>query len=375
VVAWEILAAVLAIAVAASLVSPRIGVSVALLEMVGGILAGNYFGVSATGQDWLPFLAGIASVMLVFLAGAEIDPVAMRRTWKASASIGLLSFLAPFLAAWGFTALVLGWDGPASLLAGVALSTTSVAIVYVVLVESGTSRTPTGKLILSACFITDLGTALALSVLFIRPNDYFFLLLAAIAASTWFAPRAFARLFASLKGTVGETEVKVIFFSVILLGAVAQLANSQAVLPAYILGISVATLMDRNRAVLLRLRSLTLAFLTPFFFVNAGLDVSVAAVVAGAGVISVLVGVKIGAKLLGVIPAARKFVGHDTLYISLLMSTGLTFGTISALYGLNSGIIDRFQFSVLLTVVIATAIIPTLIAERWFRPAEESEDL
>jgi Kef-type K+ transport system membrane component KefB len=373
-VEWEILAAVLAIAVAASLVSPRVGVSVALLEMIGGILAGNYFGVSTVGQSWLPFLAGIASVVLVFLAGAEIDPVAMRRTWKASASIGVLSFLAPFFAAWGFTELVLGWSPQASLLAGVALSTTSVAVVYVVLVETGTSRTPTGKLILSACFITDLGTALALSVLFVRPNEYFFLLLAAIAASTWLAPRVFRRLFASLKGTAGETEVKAIFFAVILLGAVAQLASSPAVLPAYILGLSMASLMGENRAILLRLRSLTLAFLTPFFFISAGLEVSIAAVVAGAGVVAVLLGVKVGAKLAGVLPATRAFVGHDSLYIALLMSTGLTFGTISALYGLDSGIIDRFQFSVLLTVVIASAIIPTIIADRWLRPSGETAD-
>ncbi|HLM70721.1 MAG TPA: cation:proton antiporter [Thermoplasmata archaeon] len=373
-VAWEVLAAVLAVAVIASLVSIRIGVSVALLEMIGGVLAGNYFGVSTNGQDWLPFIAGIASVVLVFLAGAEIDPVAMRKTWKASAAIGILSFLAPFLAAWGFAALVLHWSPQASLLAGVALSTTSVAVVYVVLVESGTSRTATGKLILSACFITDLGTALALSVLFLRPNEYIFLLIAAIAASAWLAPKIFAPLLRYLKGKVGETEVKVIFFSVILLGAVAQLAGSQAVLPAYIFGLAMASVMAQNRAVLLRLRSMTLAFLTPFFFINAGLDVSLAAVVVGVGLVVILFGVKVGAKLAGVLPTTRRLVGHDSVYISLLMSTGLTFGTISALYGLESGIIDKFQFSVLLTVVIASAIIPTLIAQQWFRPAPEAGD-
>ncbi len=242
------------------------------------------------------------------------------------------------------------------------------------LVESGTSRTATGKLILSACFITDLGTALALSVLFIRPNEDIFLLIAAIAASAWLAPKIFAPLLSYLKGKVGETEVKVIFFSVILLGAVAQLAGSQAVLPAYILGLSMASVMAQNRAVLLRLRSMTLAFLTPLFFINAGLNVSIAAVVAGVGLVVILFGLKVGAKLAGVLPTTRRLVGHDSVYISLLMSTGLTFGTISSLYGLESGIIDQFQFSVLLTVVIASAIIPTLIAQQWFRPDREAGD-
>jgi Kef-type K+ transport system membrane component KefB len=367
-VEWALLTIVAGLAVLASLVSVRLGVSVAILEIVAGILAGNYLGVSAAGQDWLPFLGGIGSVVLTFLAGAEIDPVAMRMTWKASATIGILSFLAPFLAAWAFTSVVLGWSGEASLLAGVALSTTSVAVVYVVLVETGASHTPTGKLILSACFITDLGTALALSLLFVRPNEYVFILLAAVVASTLTVPRLFDWLFARLKGRAGEPEVKLLFFGVVLLGTVAQLAGSPAVLPAYILGLALASVLDRNRAVLLKLRSLTLAFLTPFFFVSAGLNVSIAALVAGAGLILVLFSVKVGAKLVGVFPAARRLVGRDSAYISLLMSTGLTFGTISSLYGLNAGIIDRFQFSVLLSVVIATAIVPTVIAQTWFQP-------
>jgi len=370
---WALLTIALGLAVLASLVSIRLGVSVAILEILAGVVAGNYLGVSAAGQDWLPFLAGIGSVVLTFLAGAEIDPVAMRKTWKASVTIGFVSFLAPFLAAWGATYLLLGWTWAASLLAGVALSTTSVAVVYVVLVETGTSRTPTGKLILSACFITDLGTALALSLLFIRPNEYIFLLLAAIIAATLTVPKLFDWMFAALHGRAGEPEIKAIFFVVVVLGAAAQLAGVPAVLPAYILGLALATVLDRNRAVLLKLRSLTLAFLTPFFFISAGLDVSTAALVSGAGLIALLFGVKVGAKLTGLLPTVRALVGHDSGYIALLMSTGLTFGTISSLYGLNAGIIDRFQFSVLLTVVIATAIIPTVIAQTWFQP-EPAED-
>jgi Kef-type K+ transport system membrane component KefB len=372
-VEWELLTVLVGLAVLASLFSIRIGVSVAILEILAGIVAGNAFGISSAGQDWLPFVAGIGSVVLTFLAGAEIDPVAMRRTWKASVSIGLLSFLAPFLAAWGFAYLVLDWGWTASLLAGVALSTTSVAVVYVVLIETGSSRTPTGKLILSACFITDLGTAVALSLLFVRPNEYIFLLVAAIIAATLVFPRLFDWLFVRLKGRAGEPEVKLLLFGVVLLGATAQLAGSQAVLPAYILGLALASVLGRNRDVLLKLRSLTLALLTPFFFLNAGLNVSLAAVVAGATLVLVLFGVKVGAKLLGVLPTVRKLVGHDSTYIALLMSTGLTFGTIATTYGLTAGIIDRAQFSILLTVVIATAIVPTLVAQTWFRPEATEE--
>jgi Kef-type K+ transport system membrane component KefB len=59
------------------------------------------------------------------------------------------------------------------------------------------------------------------------------------------------------------------------------------------------------------------------------------------------------------------------MYTTLLMSTGLTFGSICALYGLTNGIIDQLQYTILVTAVIASAVVPTLIAQRWFEPANE----
>lgn len=367
-VAWGLLAIVVGIAVIASLISVRIGVSVAIVEIVLGIVAGNAFGVSGTGQDWLPFLAGVGSVVLTFLAGAEIDPEAMRRTWRASLAIGFLSFIAPFLTAWWFADLILRWSFEASLLTGVALSTTSVAVVYVVLIETGLSRAPVGKLILSACFVTDLGTAIALSLLFAPPNVFILLLLAAIVIATIVGPPVFRWVFRELRDRGGEIEIRSLLFVVVLLGALAQLAGSEAVLPAYILGLALASSLAGRKEAVVKLRSLTFSFLTPFFFISAGLNVSLTAVVAGLGLVLALFGVKVAAKFAGVVPAVVRFVGRDSVYISLLMSTGLTFGTISALFGLNAGIIDRFQFSIILEVVISTAIVPTLIAQRWFSP-------
>jgi Kef-type K+ transport system membrane component KefB len=365
---WTLLVILTGLAVGAVLLSVRFGISVAILEIVLGMVAANLFGVTTTGEDWLPLLASLGSVVLTFLAGAEIDPVAMRRTWKASLSIGVVSFLGPFLAAWLFALLVLHWRWDSSLITGIALSTTSVAIVYVVLVETGSSRTETGKLILSACFVTDLGTAFALSVLFIQPNLYILLLAGATVVAVLVGPRLFAWLFEKLKDQPGEPEVKLLVFLVVLLGAAAQLAGSQAILPAYILGLSLAIALERRRDVLLRLRTLTLAFLTPFFFLNAGLNVSVAAVAAGLALLVALFFVKVGAKLAGIYPVTQRLVGKESIYISLLMSTGLTFGTISATYGLDAGLLTRAQFSVVLMVVLLTAIVPTIIAQRWFRP-------
>ncbi|MGZ4412364.1 MAG: cation:proton antiporter, partial [Gaiellaceae bacterium] len=78
-------------------------------------------------------------------------------------------------------------------------------------------------------------------------------------------------------------------------------------------------------------------------------------------------------KLVGVFPLARRYAAPHAAFTTLLMSTGLTFGTISSLYGLNAGIIDRTQFSLLITVVILSAIVPTAIAQRFFQPHAQLE--
>jgi Kef-type K+ transport system membrane component KefB len=158
----------LGMALLASVVSIRVAVPAALVEIVVGALAGNIPGLRehVSQTDVVVFLASVGSLVLTFLAGAEIDPVSLRGHWKASLSIGLASFLLPFLAAFGFCGLVLGWNLHAAEIGGIALSTTSVAVVYAVMVETGLNRHDLGKLILAACFITDLGTVLALGGLF-----------------------------------------------------------------------------------------------------------------------------------------------------------------------------------------------------------------
>ena len=122
-----------------------------------------------------------------------------------------------------------------------------------------------------------------------------------------------------------------------------------------------------------RLRVVAFAFLTPFFFLKGGLNVSLAAVAANLGVLGALLAAKMLPKIAFVLPLARRAAPRDATFATLLMSTGLTFGTISALYGLTAGIIDRTQFSLLVTVVVLSAVVPTAIAERWFLPDTSGE--
>ena len=365
---WFIAAAWMGLALAASLVSIRLGISVALAEILAGILAGNVLHLTTT--PWIDFLATFGSGLLTFLAGAEIDPVSLRRHLKPSLAIGFVSFLLPFLAAWLFAHYVAGWEWRASQIAGIALSTTSVAVVYAVMVETGLNLTDLGKLILAACFVTDFGTVLALGVLFANFNIWLLVFVAVTAVVLWNLTRVTRWFLANYGNRVSEPEIKFLFLVLFLLGGFATTAKSEAVLPAYLVGLVIAGTFLRDRTMAVRMRSIAFSLLTPFYFLKAGLYVALPAVVAGFGLIVALLAVKMIAKLAGVWPLTRVFrLGpQEGVYTTLLMSTGLTFGTISALFGLTNGIIDQGQYTILVTVVIGSAVVPTLIAQSFFRP-------
>lgn len=351
----------------ASMASVELGVSVALIEISLGVVAGNFLGLAS--PPWMDFLASFASIVLTFLAGAEVDPQVMREKLKESLLIGGLSFAGPFFAVWLFCAWVLGWSGPAAQIAGVALSTTSLAVVYAVLVETGLTHAPIGKLIMAATFVTDFGTAFALAALFIRPTWWLVPFLAVSVLVIW-AMRALQPWFFSRYGDrVIEPEIKGAFAALLVLMFFAERAQSHAVLPAFVLGLALARVFHAHRELQRRFRVVAFALLTPFFFLKGGMNVSLALVWANLGLLLLLLGLKQVTKFLGVFPLARRWVPADAMYTTLLMSTGLTFGTISSLYGLNAGLIDRAQFSVLVTVVVASAVVPTVIAQRFFSPA------
>jgi Kef-type K+ transport system membrane component KefB len=372
---WFIAAAWMGLALLASLVSIRLGVSVALAEIMIGVLAGNAFHLTTT--PWIDFLATFGSGLLTFLAGAEIDPESLRRHLKPSLVIGTAAFLAPFFGAWFFAYFVAHWEWHASQIAGIALSTTSVAVVYAVMVETGFNRTDLGKLILAACFVNDFGTVLALGLLFANFNVWLAVFVAVTALVLWNLSRVTGWVLANYGNRVSEPEIKFLFLVLFLLGGFATSAKSEAVLPAYLVGLVIAGTFLRDRTLSTRMRSIAFSLLTPFYFLKAGLYVALPAVVSGFGLIVALLGVKMGTKLISVWPLTHVFrLGRrEGTYTTLLMSTGLTFGTISALFGLTNGIIDQGQYTILVTVVIGSAVVPTLIAQTFFQPELTVEEL
>jgi Kef-type K+ transport system membrane component KefB len=361
----------MALALLAAMGSFFITISAALFEIMIGAVAGNTLGLSLT--PWINYIASFGAVVLTFLAGSDIDPHVIKRNFGSSVTIGLMGFFAPYLGCLLLARYGLGWPWPQAQIAGIALSTTSVAVVYAVMVETGYNRTELGKIILAACFINDIGTVLALGLIFANYNLYLLLFVTVtilvVAVLPWIVPWVFKRI----GGRASEPEIKFLFLVLFALGGLATLGKSEAVLPAYLVGMALAPVFVGQKELQFRLRAICFAFLTPFYFLKAGSLIDAHALIAGAGFIALFLAIKMATKFAGILPLTRYFAfgRREGMYTTMMMSTGLTFGSISALFGLTNNIIDHVQYTILLTAVIGSAVVPTVIAQVWFHPRFE----
>jgi Kef-type K+ transport system membrane component KefB len=373
---WTLATLWLGLALLATLLSIWLRVATALSEIVVGTVAQLIIGalisqsVLGTSASWITFLSGTGAIMLTFLAGAELDPAVFKTKWKETSILGAVGFAAPFLGCTAIAYFLLHWNARASWLTGVALSTTSVAVVYAVMLEFGLNKTEFGKTVLAACFINDLGTVLALGLIFSPFTVKTFIFGAVSVAVFAFLPWLTPRFFKSYGGRPSELEAKYLLLFLFGLGGLATWAGSEAVLPAYMIGMVLAGTVGKDHILIRRLRTLTFGLLTPFYFIRAGSFVSVPALIAAPAVFIVLLLTKMVTKFVSVYPIAKFVRNHkrEGMYTTLLMSTGLTFGSISALFGLSHGIITRGQYSYLVATVIASAVVPTLIANAFYLP-------
>jgi Kef-type K+ transport system membrane component KefB len=368
----------LALAVLATLIANHFRISMALIEICVGVGAGAFFAwIFPEASDpmganvvWLKFLAASGAVLLTFLAGAELEPAVLRAKWKEVTVVGLVGFFAPFLGCAAVARFVLNWEPNPSWLAGVALSTTSMAVVYAVMLETGFNKTDFGKGILGACFINDLGTVIMLGLLF-APFTYKTLVFIGVSALVIgllpFLTNFLTDRYGNRTAAIRAKWVLLVLFG---LGALAQWSESEAVLPAYIAGMVLAGFAAEDHAWVRRMRTLTVGFLTPFYFIRAGSLVSLDAMMAAPLILVALLAGKVVSKIFGLYPIIGLFRtdAKERWYYTLLMSTGLTFGTISAMYGRDHGIVSPEQYSFLVTAVIGSAVIPTMIANAFFLP-------
>lgn len=366
----------LGLAVISAIIAYHLKISIALVEICVGIFAAflsdKFFGTELVGnnQEWLKFLASAGSIFLTFLAGAELDPKVIKLKLKEVFVVGFIGFFAPFVGASLISFFLLKWDIRASLLSGIALSTTSMAVVYSVMLETGLNKTEFGKGILGACFINDLGTVVALGLIF-SPFTLKTIIFIVLTILVVFLFPILTQIITKIYGNrTAAIRIKWVSFVLFSMGALALWSGSESVLPAYLLGMALGEFANKNGIWVRRVRSLTVGFLTPFYFIRAGSLVSLTSLIYSPLIFIVLFFSKVFSKIFGLFPVISLFRKNlkEKWYYTLLMSTGLTFGTISALFGYSHNIITKQQYSFLVITVIFSAVIPTLIANFYFLP-------
>jgi len=375
-------------AVISTVLANRLKISMALMEIIIGAIIGfialklTYTDKLSLNADWLKFLSGMGAILLTFLSGAELNPDMMKSKIKEVSVIGLVGFFAPFLGSFLIAYYVIGWEVKASLLCGIALSTTSMAVVYAVMLEYGFNKTEYGKGILGSCFVNDLGTVIGLGLIFAPFTYRTLIFLAVTVAIIFFVPKITDFLIKQFAYKTAAIRAKWIIFILLSMGFLAVWSGSEPVLPAYIIGMVLARTMEKDGHFIRRFRTLTIGFLTPLYFLRAGALMTLPALIAAPLFFLLLFSTKMITKIFGLYPVIRIFRHHknekwnlnfkkftrERWYYTLMMSTGLTFGTISALFGLSNNIISQEQYSYIVGVVIASAVIPTLIANKFFLP-------
>ena len=337
----------LGLALVATFLASRLKVSLALMEIIVGVVAAAVIGwthhadVIGLTQPWLVFIASTGAVLLTFLAGVELEPDVMRAQWKEVSAVGLVGFFAPFLGCAAVARYALGGRPSRAGSAGLPCprrrwrsSTPSCS-------RPASTRPPSARGSSAPASSTILGTVIALGLIFAPFTWRTIAFIVGSIAAFALLPFVTPRLVATYGHKTAAFRTKWVLFILFGLGGLALWAGSEAVLPAYLAGMVLSPTLGRDPVFMRRLRTLTVGFLTPFYFLRAGSLVSLGVLVAAPIAFVVLFAAKVGSKIFGLFPVISAFREHpkERWYYTLMMSTGLTFGTISALFGLTHGIV------------------------------------
>ena len=350
--------------VVAGIIGIRSRISSSIFEVIAGIILGNLLGVKL--ESWLDFLGTYGGLVLTFLAGAEVEFLLLKKKAKASLTIGTVAFLAPLIGEFLFLSFVSDWSLQAKISVSLALTTTSVAVVYAVLSEYEILKLPASRLIIAITFVNDILTLIAINM--VSPAfDYFTVIFFSIlGVLVLIIPRLLKHVVERYGKRAVELELRFIFGSMLAVAFLADVGKLHAVFGAFVLGLVFANSIQKYQEVLTKMRTVTFSILAPAFFMRAGLLIGLPAVIQNIGLILGLLGVKLGSKFAGTYFLSKKMIGEsEAVFAALLFSTGLTVGTITATLARDLGLINQTQFSVAVITVVLSAIVPTVIAKKF----------
>lgn len=317
------------------------------------------------------YIASIGGMVVTFLAGTEIEVKQFQDNFNECLSIGFVSFIVPFIFVLLLCFYVLKWQISQSLLVAVALSGTSIALVYTTIINKDLSGNRMGTVLIGSTFVTNICTALTLSILFMKPNLDTLYFIIASAVILLFSYKYSYVLFESkiFSMSNNELELKYIFLLLMVLIFFATLGGGQALLPVFILGVLLSKYFNHKKGNMLhRLQTVSFTVITPIFFIVAGTRISLPIIFASFGLFILILVVRQLSKFVGVYTISKYNFSSNRMYITMILSTGLTFGLVAAMYGLTNGIITNDTYSILAGILVLSTIIPTFIGNRFYAP-------
>ncbi|RLG05119.1 MAG: hypothetical protein DRN61_01560 [Thaumarchaeota archaeon] len=341
--------------------SLEIGFSTAILEIVAGVIGGNLFG--GISPSWMSFIANYGLLGLMFLAGLEIDRDELKKHFRRSSILALSAYLIPFIVIFA-TALAITLDLGQSTLIAISLSTTSLALLYPLLRERGYLNLEIGHVILSAAMLVDIFSMISLSIAFSAITYLSLIFLIILALFMFHAPRVGRWLFARYSENLAEIELKFILLVLLaLLFFAERVMISEAVL-AFIMGFLFSEILEEHEMLVEKLKGIIFAFFSPIFFFKAGSLLKISSVNPMSLLyIAALLPTAFLSKYYASKLVFRKLFGageHLSRFVGLSFNLRLTFGIVTALFGLELGLISPEIYAAIVAIIILSALISSI---------------
>ncbi|MEO2065589.1 MAG: cation:proton antiporter [Desulfurobacteriaceae bacterium] len=351
----------------------EVGFSSSIFEILAGTFASNFLKLG--GLPWIDFLSNLGLLGLMFFAGLETDPELLRKHFLKSLFIGFSSYFFPLVSVFYFSHYILGYSFEASVLIGIALSTTSLALVYPLLKEKGLLNYPAGQILLAGAMVVDISSMLTMSFLFEGINVYNLVFTAVLVLLLFRLPKWGEKLFERYSGNQIEFKTRFIVIVLVALGFLSEQVHINEAVLAFTTGIFFAELFRKDKVIEKTIRALIFGFLAPFFFFKAGYSVKLSVVSLKVIFLALFLGsIAFVTKYVGTVYAtANLFKGAVYKLAGLFFNMRLTFGIVASVFGLEAGLIDEETYVALLLIIVSTSLVASVISNRF--PHETSEDL
>lgn len=339
----------------------EIGFSSAIAEIIAGI-ALAYFFVDIASLTWVEFLGNLGLLGLMFLAGFEVDINRLRSTWRSSVGIGVASLAAPLIGVFLVCAFIIGLSWQVSGLMAIGLSTTSLALVYHALKERGDLSSHFGQVVLGAATVVDVLSMVLLALLLGSVGWGTAIFLLVVIPLFFGLPHIGHWIFRRYGGSIVEFELRFLMVVLISMGFMAEhIGGLHPAVIAFTIGLVMSEVVEEHGELEEKLRTVVFSMLAPVFFLHAGMQIDLS-LVSGEMLLQFfgLFAVAVGLKFAGTALATHKLLGHSGTFVGLLFNYRLAFGIATATVGLKTGVINNAQYSIILLVIVCSAILPAL---------------